>query len=141
MAESDLARDASAFATELQQVVNGKPVEVTPPESTGKKLDKFTMWFLVVVGALLMGGLFTRLACVMAAGFLVMTYLAFPPFPWYPVAPNTEGNPLFINKNMIECIALLALACMPTGRWMGLDALIHRVICGKETSETPATTT
>ncbi|MCE9563721.1 MAG: hypothetical protein K8U57_16895 [Planctomycetes bacterium] len=139
MAESDLARDASAFVAELQQAVNGKPVEETTPESMGKKLDKFTMWFLVVVGALLMGGLFTRLACVAAAGFLVMTYLAFPPFPWYPVAPNTEGNPLFINKNMIECIALLALACMPTGRWMGIDALIHRVICGKEQPETPPT--
>jgi hypothetical protein len=41
--------------------------------------------------------------------------------------PNTEGNPLFINKNVIECLALLVLATFPTGRWMGLDALIARL--------------
>ena len=28
-----------------------------------------------------------------------MTYLTHPPFPWLPLPPNTEGNPLFINKN------------------------------------------
>jgi hypothetical protein len=27
---------------------------------------------------------------------------------------------------VIECIALLALACMPTGRWLGLDAIVLR---------------
>ena len=69
------------------------------------------MWFLVAVGACLMAGLFTRLACLLGAGFLVMTYLAYPPFPWYPLPPNTEGNPVFINKNVIEALALLALAC------------------------------
>ena len=73
-----------------------------------------------------MAGLFTRLACVLGAGFLVMTYLTYPPFPWYPLPPNTEGNPLFINKNVIECLALLVLATFPTGRWLGLDALIAR---------------
>ena len=68
------------------------------------------MWFLVGVGGCLLGGLFTRLACVLAAGFLVTTYLNHPAFPWYPQPPGTEGNPLFVNKNMIECLALLALA-------------------------------
>ena len=66
-----------------------------------------------------MAGLFTRLACLLGAGFLVMTYLTHPPFPWYPLPPNTEGNPLFINKNVIECLALLVLATFPTGRWLG----------------------
>ena len=36
---------------------------------------------------------------------------------------------MFINKNVIECLALLALASMPTGRWMGLDALIQGACC------------
>ena len=76
-----------------------------------------------------MAGLFTRVACVLAAGFLVMTYLAHPPFPWYPLPPNTEGNPVFINKNVIEALALLALACYPTGRWLGLDAIVLRPLC------------
>jgi uncharacterized membrane protein YphA (DoxX/SURF4 family)/TusA-related sulfurtransferase len=130
VAEADLARDADAFIAELKKELNGgKAVEVETRESRGQKLDRFTMWFLVGVGAFIMGGLFTRLACVMAAGFLVVTYLAHPAFPWFPLPPNTEGNPVFVNKNVIEGLALLALACYPTGRWLGLDALVLRPLC------------
>jgi uncharacterized membrane protein YphA (DoxX/SURF4 family) len=88
-----------------------------------EELDKFTMWFIAGVGACIFFGLMTPLACLAAFGFLVMTYLTHPPFPWLPLPPNTEGNPLFINKNVIEGIALLVVAAHPTGRWMGLDAL------------------
>ncbi len=129
-AEADLARDTNTFVAELKKDLNGgKTVEEPPVSSRGQFMDRFTMWFLVVVGAFLMCGLFTRVACVVAAGFLVMTYLAHPAFPWYPLPPNTEGNPVFINKNVIEALALLALACYPTGRWLGLDALVLRPLC------------
>jgi uncharacterized membrane protein YphA (DoxX/SURF4 family) len=127
-AETTLARDANAFIADLKQVLNsGKPIEEPVEMTRGQLMDRVTMWFLVAVGACLMAGLFTRFACVLGAGFLVMTYLTYPPFPWYTLPPNTEGNPLFINKNVIECLALLALATFPTGRWMGLDALIARL--------------
>ena len=129
-AEADLARDANAFVAELKKDLNGgKAVEEPKESSRGQLMDRVTMWFLVTVGVCLMAGLFTRVACVLAAGFLVMTYLAHPPFPWYPQPPNTEGNPVFINKNVIEALALLALACYPTGRWLGLDALVLRPFC------------
>ncbi len=130
VAEVDLARDANSFIDELRKDLGYKPDPTVKPElSRGQRMDIFTMWFLVAVGVMLMGGLFTRVACVMAAGFLMMTYLAHPAFPWYPLPPNTEGNPVFINKNVIEAIALLALACYPTGRWLGLDAIVLRPIC------------
>jgi uncharacterized membrane protein YphA (DoxX/SURF4 family) len=126
-AETELARDADSFIAELRKTLNGgKAVEDQTAESRGQVLDRVTMWFLVGVGACLLAGLFTRAACVMATGFLAMTYLAHPPFPWYPLPPNTEGNPVFVNKNAIEALALLALACYPTGRWLGLDALVLR---------------
>jgi uncharacterized membrane protein YphA (DoxX/SURF4 family) len=128
-AETDLARDANAFVAELKKELTGKAAEEITPSTPGQRMDKATMWFLVAVGTCLMAGLFTRLACILAAGFLIMTYLAHPAFPWYPLPPNTEGNPVFINKNVIECLALLALACMPTGRWLGLDALVLRPLC------------
>lgn len=128
MAESELARDARSFVAELRRELNGgKAVEETKRESRGQMMDKVTMWFLVGVGSCLLAGLFTRLACLLGVGFLVMTYLAYPSFPWYPQPPNTEGNPVFINKNIIEALALLALATMPTGKWMGLDALLSRI--------------
>lgn len=136
-AEADLARDANTFITDLKKALSGgKFVEEPAAPSRGQQLDKFTMWFLVAVGGCVMFGLFTRLACVLACGFLVMTYLSHPAFPWYPLPPGTEGNPVFVNKNVIEALALLVLACYPTGRWLGLDALVLRPFV-KYTPERP----
>ncbi|HSQ55567.1 MAG TPA: hypothetical protein VLM40_07460 [Gemmata sp.] len=138
-AESDLAHDANAFVAELKKSLNGgKAVEEPSVTRMGDTIDRVTMWMLVAVGACLMAGLFTRIACLVGAAFLVMTYLTYPPFPWYPLPPNTEGNPIFINKNVIECLALLALACMPTGRWLGLDAIVLRPFC-RYRGDPPAT--
>ena len=87
-------------------------------------MDWTTRWFLAVVGVTLMVGLFTRSSCFLAAGFLAMTNLIQPSVPWLPTAPNNEGNYLFVNKNMIEMVALLALMTTRSGLWAGLDAII-----------------
>jgi uncharacterized membrane protein YphA (DoxX/SURF4 family) len=87
--------------------------------------DRLTEWGLTIVGACLLLGLFTRSNCLLAAGFLLLTYLAVPPLPWLPTPPNVEGYYLYINKNLIELIALLALATTASGRWFGVDALLH----------------
>lgn len=138
-AEADLAKEIDTFVGELRTRLNGgkaleAPVEVTPLQRN----DQLTRWFLAIVGACILFGLFTRISCVLAAGFLLLTYLTHPPFPWFTLPPGTEGNPLFINKNAIEFLALLALACMPTGKWLGLDAMIAYLFRGKpkEASET-----
>ena len=80
---------------------------------------------LVGVGGCLLLGLFTRLACVVGAGFLLMFYLAMPPLPYWPEGPRVEGHYLYVNKNIIEMFALLALATLPTGRWLGLDGILQ----------------
>ncbi|HEX3148986.1 MAG TPA: DoxX family protein [Gemmataceae bacterium] len=90
-------------------------------------IDWSTRWFLLVVGCMLLIGLFTRLSCFSAVIFLLLTVLTQPSLPWIPAAPNNEGNYLVINKNVIEMVALLALMCTRSGRWFGVDALIHSV--------------
>lgn len=87
-------------------------------------MDWTTRWFLLVVGATLMLGFFSRTSCFLAAGFLLMTNLIQPSVPWLPVAPNNEGNYLFVNKNMIEMMALLALMTTRSGYWAGLDSIV-----------------
>lgn len=131
-AQSDLAQDAKTFLAELKKDLTGKDWPNESTRSQGERIDQIAMWFIAVVGACILFGLFTRLACLFAAGFLIMTYLIHPPFPWYPLPPNTEGNPIFINKNVIECLALLVLACYPTGRWLGLDAIVFYAWCGRK---------
>jgi len=123
----------------LKQILNNTlPADVadwSPPtkvdKGKGPTLDLVTMWMIIAVGAMLLAGLFTRIACLVGAGFLLMTYLTHPPFPWLPLPPNTEGNPVFINKNIIEMLALLVIMMYPTGRWMGIDALIHKIVFWK----------
>jgi len=89
-------------------------------------VDWTTRWFLLIVGITLMIGLFTRLSCFAAAGFLLMTLLLQPSVPWLPAPPVSEGNYLFVNKNVIEMVALLALMTTRSGKWAGLDA----ILCG-----------
>lgn len=136
-AETDLAKDTNAFVNELRQgLTAGKAPPEEAPARMGKTMDFVTMWFLVGVGTSLLAGFLCRLGCVLGAGFLVVTYLNHPAFPWFPLPPGTEGNPVFVNKNIIECLAMLSLACMPTGRWMGLDALFLGVPRDKVIVET-----
>jgi uncharacterized membrane protein YphA (DoxX/SURF4 family) len=103
----------------------GPVPEPTAPAKRIWIIDWSTRWGLLLIGISLMLGLFTRLGCIGGAGFLFMTLLTIPPLPWLPSPPNTEGHYLFVNKNMIEMLALLVLACLPTGRWFGVDAIVH----------------
>ena len=72
-------------------------------------------------------GLFSRTAAGAGAFFLLMTVLTTPALPWLPAAPMSEGSYVFVNKNVIEMLALMMLACIPSGRWFGVDALIRVV--------------
>lgn len=110
-----------------KEVIEG-PVATTPDRKVIEALDWRTRWMLTAVGACLLLGLFTRLACIVGATFLVLTYLTHPPFPWLPLPPGTEGNPVFVNKNAIEFLGLMVVLVHPTGRWMGADALIHKLL-------------
>jgi uncharacterized membrane protein YphA (DoxX/SURF4 family) len=94
-------------------------------------IDWSTRWFLLVVGVLLMVGLFTRLSCFAAAMFLLLTMLLQPSVPWLPAPPVSEGNYLFVNKNVIEMVALLVLMTTRSGKWAGLDAILCGMFGGR----------
>ncbi|MGH7169310.1 MAG: hypothetical protein ACRELG_03420 [Gemmataceae bacterium] len=116
----------------------GKTPQPEPVNKKQKWIDLATMYGLTILGACLIVGLFSRTACLLSAGFLLMTYLCMPPFPWLPSAPNNEGYYLFVNKNVIEMLALLALATTRSGYWFGLDAMIHWMLFGRRRSAAPA---
>jgi uncharacterized membrane protein YphA (DoxX/SURF4 family)/predicted nucleic acid-binding protein len=129
----DLRKELEKIPTPEQKKAvqdKGPPPQPAKENEKQKWIDLATMYGLTILGACLILGLFTRLSCLLAAGFLLMTYLCMPPFPWLPSAPNNEGYYLFINKNVIEMLALLALATTASGRWLGLDALIHWMFFG-----------
>lgn len=129
-----LVAPVDAVTDELQvsavQVLNLDQIRRGPSPQPASKIASInykTMWTLTILGFLLIIGLFTRTAALGAAVMLTMFYLVVPPWPGVPEAPGPEHS-LIVNKNFIEAVACLALACLPSGRWLGLDALIHRFV-------------
>jgi uncharacterized membrane protein YphA (DoxX/SURF4 family) len=90
--------------------------------------DYCTMFGLLIAGSCLLLGLFTRTACWAGVALLILFYSASPALPWLPENPRSEGHYIFVNKNVIEALALMALGTLPSGRWFGLDGLIHTFI-------------
>ncbi|HEX3869304.1 MAG TPA: hypothetical protein VHV77_02590, partial [Pirellulales bacterium] len=91
--------------------------------------DNIIIYTNMAIGACLMLGLFTRLACLGGALFLLSVVLAVPDWPGlYPPPPPAAGRTLFVGKEFIEMMALFALATLPVGRWGGLDFIIHHLI-------------
>ncbi len=86
--------------------------------------DLATSYCLLFAGMGMLAGCLTRWACLGAALFLGFTYALQPSFPWLPSPPQNEGNYIYVNKNVIEMMALLVLAALPTGNWFGVDSLI-----------------
>jgi thiosulfate dehydrogenase [quinone] large subunit len=90
--------------------------------------DLITMWGLSIVGVLLILGLFTRLASIGAMGFLLMFYFATPPFVGYFYSLPSEGSYLLVNKNLVEFAALVVILLTGSGRFAGLDRILHALV-------------
>ena len=87
--------------------------------------DLITMGGLTAVGLLLILGLFTRLASLGAIGFILLFYLCNPPFVGYFYSIPTEGSYLIVNKNLVELGALVVILMTGSGRFAGLDRIVH----------------
>lgn len=131
---SELAKIKGDLVTALEKqfadkiaTAGDRPIaQVTRPIDV---IDLVTIWGITAIGAGLFTGTFTRMAALGGVAFLAMTYLAFPAFPWVPAPPQNEGNYVFINKNVVEMMALMVIAVSPSGRWFGVDAVIWSVFC------------
>lgn len=124
-----LTQQLESYAQKLLTLEQQSLGPVPPPASEVHTVDVRTMWSLTILGALLLVGLFSRLASFLAACLITLFYLAHPPWPGVIEPPGPE-HALFVNKNLLEITACLCLAALPTGRWFGLDAWIHRFILG-----------
>ena len=92
-------------------------------------MDLAVTYSLTAIGLCLMIGFCSRLACLGGAAFLVSVLLTQPPWPTiYPPAPGVVGHALIVDKNFVEMIAMVALACLPVGRWGGLDFFVYKWI-------------
>ncbi len=112
----ELGNEAQRLET-VEQMKAGPPPH---PSAPTRAVDMAVSWGLTAIGACLMLGLFTPFAAAAAALQLAVFYLASPPWPGLP-ASTMGGHFLYVDRNLIEMTAALALVFIPTGRWAGFD--------------------
>lgn len=88
--------------------------------------DFLNIWGLILIGLGLVLGLFTRAATIAGIALLALYYLSHPALIYVNYAIPSEGNYIFVNKNLIEMLTLVVLLLFPTGRIIGIDRFIFR---------------
>ena len=89
-------------------------------------VDFINQWVLTIIGIFLIAGLFSRTSAYAGTALIILYYLAAPPLLGYDYSMPVEGSYFIVNKNLIEACALLFLALIPTGKYIGLDILLSR---------------
>lgn len=97
-------RDSEAYASALN------------PPTQLDKVNTIVTWVVLGSGVLMFIGLFTRLAAVVAAGFLCSVIAS-----QWPGAYGADATYLFYQ--VFEVTGLLLLAAVGAGRWLGFDAI------------------
>ena len=75
-----------------------------------KTVDLMNMWGLTAIGLALILGLLVRPAAFFGFMLLLFYFVAQPPF----LAPSADGHFLWIDRNVVEAAALLAVMLVPT---------------------------
>jgi uncharacterized membrane protein YphA (DoxX/SURF4 family) len=86
-------------------------------------VDQRVTWVVLGAGVCLLLGFATRLGALAAAGFLLSVMATQPPWVY---GANTE----YFFYQLVEFFALLTLAAVGAGRWLGFDGVIYRLFFG-----------
>lgn len=138
---SALAGPIKAMESEFQEKALGqigaeqlKRGAVPNPWTPLRISNMLTIVGLTALGICLIVGLFTRFSALSAAFMLFSFYMVWPPFPGVPVAPGPEHS-FIVNKNLIEVVALIAIAATSSGIWFGLDGILWKRKAAKKAAK------
>jgi len=87
-------------------------------------MDFMNMWGLILIGAGLVVGLFSRIASIGGIVLLAFYYLSHPAIIGVNFAMPTEGSYLWVNKNLIELLTLWVILLFPTSKIIGMDRFL-----------------
>jgi thiosulfate dehydrogenase [quinone] large subunit len=93
-----------------------------------KFVDFLNEWALVVIGAGLVLGFFTRLSCIGGILLLLLYTISHPPLINAEYMMPNEGSYFLIDKNIIELAGLGVLFVFPTARIIGIDRFLIKVL-------------
>jgi len=89
-------------------------------------VDFLNIWGMILIGLGLMLGLFTRWASAGGALMLIFYLLAYPPIPGFMFGVPTEGSYLWVNRNLIELLVLVAFIFLSSVDHFSIDRLFSR---------------
>jgi len=87
-------------------------------------MDFLNVWGLILIGAGLVAGLFSRIATISGIVLLAFYYLSHPATIGVTYAIPSEGSYLWVNKNLIELLTLWVILLFPTWNRVGLDRFL-----------------
>lgn len=93
--------------------------------------DFLNIWGLILIGLGLVLGLFTRAATIAGIALLGLYYLSHPALINADYVIPSDGSYIFVNKNLIEMLALGVLLVFPTGRIIGIDRFFFRKVAAR----------
>jgi thiosulfate dehydrogenase [quinone] large subunit len=99
-------------------------------------VNLMNIWGLIAIGLGLMVGCFTRAASAGGLLLILLYYFCNPPFVGYFYSLPSEGNYLIINKNLVEAAALLVTLVLSSGRYYGIDQILHKFFSRKRAAGT-----
>ena len=95
-------------------------------ESVLAFVDVVNIWALILIGAALMLGLFSRIALIAGIVLLSFYFLSHPPLIGSQYLAPGMGSYVFVNQTLIEIVAMFVLLVIPGGRVIGLDRFITK---------------
>lgn len=114
---------SAGFLTASHGPLSGTYVWLASAPDRLRYVDLLNTWGLMILGAALLLGLFTRWATVLSILLLALYYLGNVPTVGFESAIPAEGSYLIVNKTLIELVALVVLLAFPTAHQVGLDSL------------------
>jgi thiosulfate dehydrogenase (quinone) large subunit len=94
-------------------------------------VNQMNLYGLILIGLGLMLGCFTRTASGAGLLLIMLYYFCNPPFVGYFYSLPSEGNYLIINKNLVEAAALFVTIAAGSGRFFGIDHILHKFFAGR----------
>jgi thiosulfate dehydrogenase [quinone] large subunit len=115
------------YLMDSQGIFSGIFTSMAANQSVLSIVDLLNVWGLILIGAGLILGIFTRLSTICAIILLSFYYLSHPPFLGLEYIMPREGNYLLVDKTLIEILSLAVVYVFPTGHILGIDRLILKL--------------
>lgn len=114
------------FLNESQWIMSGLSHWIVSNSAVLNTVDFLNTWGLIAIGLGLILGFFTHTASIAGALLILVYYFNNAPIVGIEYSVPTEGSYLIVSKTLIEAVALFVLYVFPTGKIIGIDALISK---------------